>query len=272
MNIKELWNNRAKLGTTAGTQDLIAKELEIQELSKYVKDAKNVLDFGCGDGTTAITIAEKYPINIVGMDFSDTMIANARSKPTGILRGSVSFNVGDVTDLKCDCRAFDYIYTERMLINLPSWKSQLEAMNVIFDHLQPGGKYIMCENSQNGLDALNKLRVAVGLSVITPPSHNLYINDSDIEGVMCQGIILENVVDYSSTYYFISRVVNAWQSKQQGTEPSYDSPINKLALELPPMGNVGQGRIWVWKKLTYEERVKIVKHVEEAYRHRTLVD
>jgi ubiquinone/menaquinone biosynthesis C-methylase UbiE len=272
MNIKDLWNERAELGTTAGTQDLIAKELEIRELSKYIKDSKNVLDFGCGDGTTAIELAKKHPINILGMDFSEKMIENARKKPTTYLKGCIEFEVGDVLSLKSHKGIYDCIYTERMLINLASWQSQLEAMTVIFDHLQPGGRYIMCENSQDGLRNLNELRISVGLSVISPPSHNLYINDSDIECVMNPGVILEEVIDYSSTYYFISRVVNAWQSKQKGKEPSYDAPINNIALDLPPMGNAGQGRIWVWKKLTYEERVSIVKKVEEAYRHRTLVD
>lgn len=272
MNIKNLWNSRAGLGTIAGTQDLIAKELEIRELSKHMKDARYVLDFGCGDGTTAIELARTHPMSILGIDFSEQMIEQARKKPTVNLRGCVGFEVGDVHSLKAHQKLYDYIYTERMLINLPSWESQKEAIYTIFEHLTPGGRYVMCENSMDGLTNLNKARVSIGLSVITSPSHNLYINDSDIEGVMYPGVILEGINDYSSTYYFISRVVNAWQAKQQGIEPNYDAPINKLTLDLPPIGNVGQGRIWVWKKLTYEEGVVIVKQVEKAYRSRTLVD
>ena len=59
---------------------------------------------------------------------------------------------------------------------------------------------------------------------------------------------LEKVHDYSSTYYFISRVVNAWQAAREGCEPDYEAPINELAMLLPPIGNVGQGRLWIWRK------------------------
>jgi hypothetical protein len=35
---------------------------------------------------------------------------------------------------------------------------------------------------------------------------------------------------------------------QNGKEPEYDSPINQLALKLPPFGDIGQTKIWVWRK------------------------
>ena len=54
--------------------------------------------------------------------------------------------------------------------------------------------------------------------------------------------------DYSSTYYFLSRVVNAAVAAEAGEDPDYDSFINRLALKLPPMGDMGQGKIWLWRR------------------------
>ena len=61
-------------------------------------------------------------------------------------------------------------------------------------------------------------------------------------------VMLEEVRFISSTYAFLSRVVNAWLAKKEGEEPSYDAPVNKLALELPAFGGIGQTKIWVWRK------------------------
>ena len=62
------------------------------------------------------------------------------------------------------------------------------------------------------------------------------------------GIQLEEVKYYSSTYYFLSRIVNAALAAQEGKQPDYESPVNLLALNLPPIGDLGQGRLWLWRR------------------------
>jgi hypothetical protein len=106
----------------------------------------------------------------------------------------------------------------------------------------------MCENSQDGLDQMNAVRESVGLSRITPPWHNRYLRDAEIEQTKIPGLTLERIDYFSSTYYFLSRIVNAWQAAQNGREPDYDDPMNQLALKLPRLGKFGQGRIWLWRK------------------------
>ena len=108
----------------------------------------------------------------------------------------------------------------------------------------------MCENSQDGLDKINELRSLVGLPEITPPWHNHYLRDSDIEQSSFPGLKLDAVRHYSSTYYFLSRVVNASLAQKEGKEPEYDAPVNQLALQLPSIGEMGQGRIWQWRALS----------------------
>ena len=111
-----------------------------------------------------------------------------------------------------------------------------------------GGKFLMCENSQDGLNSINELRVNIGLSKIEPPWHNRYLNDAEVEELSVPGLVLEDVEYFSSTYYFLSRVVNAWLAIKKAKEPCYDHPVNHLALELPPIGKLGQTRLWIWRK------------------------
>jgi ubiquinone/menaquinone biosynthesis C-methylase UbiE len=248
-NIRNHWNKRAILGELAGSKDYLAKQLEIEAIAKYVKDGQKVLDFGCGNGITAIELARRYSIDIIGIDYASEMVkAACELAKNEFLKGKVSFITGDAQDLDRFSERFDLIYTERVLINLSDFSSQKQTIINITNLLKPACLYVMCENSQDGLNSINILRKNIGLSEIKPPWHNRYFLDDELMDLMIPGIELEKVEDYSSTYYFLSRIVNAWLAKKEGREPDYNALLNQLSLLLPPIGNLGQGRIWVWKK------------------------
>jgi len=88
----------------------------------------------------------------------------------------------------------------------------------------------------------------VGLPEISPPWHNLYLDDEKVSELTIDDCDLVEVVPYSATYYFLSRVVNAWLAHQEGRDPSYDAPVNRLAQLLPPIGDHAQGKLWVFEK------------------------
>ncbi len=248
-DVQTFWNSRAGLGQWAGTRDVIAKHLEIEAIATYVRDGMRILEVGCGNGITAIELARRYQVDVIGVDFAQEMITAA----TGLasrqdLKGSVRFQISDIRDPLSFTDKFDLVYSERVLINLPDWPSQRQAILSIRDVLCDGGCYVMCENSQDGLDQINLLRTRVGLTSIAAPWHNHYLVDADIEQASFPGLSLEEINFYSSTYYFLSRVVNAWLALQDGKEPDYNAPVNGLALQLPSIGKIGQGRIWLWRR------------------------
>lgn len=246
----QFWNQRAGLGQWAGTRDVTAKQLEMRVLSDQVQDGMKVLEVGCGNGITALEIARRKKVHIIAFDYAEAMIAEAKRLAEGqTLAGSVEFHVGDVRQFPEMQARFDLIYTERVIINLLEWSLQSQAIADITSLLAPGGVFAMCENSQDALDNLNALRAAVDLPAITPPWHNRYMRDAELGQWSQPGIKLEKVVNYSSTYYFLSRVVNAALAAQEGREPDYDAPINSLALKLPSSGDCGQGRLWLWRRV-----------------------
>ena len=246
--IQQYWESRAMLGQEAGSRDVIAKVLEIEAIAKYVKAGMHILEVGCGNGITAIELAKRYEVEIVGLDYAEKMVQAANlivAEET--LCGKVTFMVGDVGTLDDLGEKYDLIYTERVLINLKDWEAQRKAIVDITHRLRPGGAYVMCENSMNGLEKINEFRGFVGISPINPPWHNIYFKDEDLNALEIPGIKLEKVDCYSSTYYFLSRVVNAWLAKEEGKEPAYDATVNRLALKLPAFGDMAQGRIWLWR-------------------------
>jgi hypothetical protein len=107
----------------------------------------------------------------------------------------------------------------------------------------------MCENSKDGLDAINLFRKKTGLEEISSPWHNRYFIESELNDFSKENYMkLIEMNSFTSTYYFLSRVINAWQAKNNSEEPSYDAPINQLSLELPSIGNFGQTKLWIWSK------------------------
>lgn len=243
------WNSRAGLGAWAGTNDVIAKQLEIEAIATYLRDGMRVLEVGCGNGITAIELARRFEVQILAIDFAAEMIAAAERIVQGeTLKGSLQFRTGDVRSLPALGTAFDLIYTERVLINLPDWQAQRQAIHDITALLAPNGAYVMCENSQDGLEQLNSLREHVNLPAINAPWHNRYLRDAELAQLALPGIALADVNFYSSTYYLLSRVVNAALAARDGEEPDYQAPVNQLALRLPSVGTLGQGRIWLWRK------------------------
>lgn len=248
------WNHRASLGEWAGSRDVIAKHLEIDAIADFVTDQTTLLDVGCGNGVTAIELAHKTSATIEGIDFAPEMVEGAKKLAAqaieaGQLKGAVSFSVGNILELPALERKFDVTMTERVLINLPDWESQRKAIWNMTRPLKAGGLYLMSENSLDGLEKLNDLREIAGLTRIVQPSWNRYLYDAEVAAATFDDVVLEKVIYQSSTYYFISRVLNAWLAAQEGKEPDYDAPINQLGLTLPAiLGEVGQGRIWVWRR------------------------
>jgi len=247
--VLEYWNQRAMLAERAGSDDLIAKQLEIRAISRSIRDGMTVAEFGCGNGATALALLGQHDIEMRCYDFSPVMVEQARRLASEQnLDHRVKFEVCDVRGEPDLGLKFDVIYTERMIINLPDWESQARAINYLVQLLNPGGHYLMCENSKSGLDRLNQLRACVSLDPISAPWHNVYLADEKVEQLQLPGARLVNVEPFSATYYFLSRVVNAWLANREGKKPAYDAPVNQLALELPPFGDCSQGKLWTFEK------------------------
>ena len=83
--IKKDWDERAFTeGSTlsATTDDIWLRNIEMSllmvQLKKFLQ-VRSVLDIGCGDDNTVVTIAKKFPnITFVGSDYSEKMIQNAK--------------------------------------------------------------------------------------------------------------------------------------------------------------------------------------------------
>lgn len=254
-SILEHWNQQAAVygqDEQATMPDTYLRALEIQRLGTYITSRDRILDVGCGNGFGTLCLAQATDNEVIGIDFAPRMIdqANerlARSEPA--VRRRVHFIIGNVLQLPPTLGMFDKIMSARCLINLKNGQEQDQALRQIHGRLPPGGQAILSEDTMEGLAKLNYLRHLVKLPDVTIRWHNHYLSVGDLLETLADLFRLVAVDEFSSMYYIMSRVVNARLAADRGEEPRYDAPINRLAAELPSLGDCGLLKIIVLERL-----------------------
>ena len=230
MNKKKIlnyWNLRAGKKILKCTNDINLETNEIGIFLSIIKNKKNVLDIGCGDGELLRNLEKKNKCNCYGIDFSQNLIKIARRKSKNINYYCIDMNkIKDEFKVKIK---FDYIITKRSIQNLTSWKDQKKFIDQLKFFSGPKTKILLMESSNNGLRKINEMRNKLKLKKIIKPWHNLYLEDSKINKTNFNGLKLVNIKELFSTYYFTSRVLNA----AINPKPSYNDLLNLTGWKLP---------------------------------------
>jgi SAM-dependent methyltransferase len=248
--ILQFWDERAALGHLAGTNDFILTEIEERFLADFVPAGSRVLDIGCGNGDMLIRLAKEKGCSGVGFDFSDKMVATARSSiAAASVDAQATVYQAAVPPVPRLWGCFPLVYSQRCLINLTSVSAQRDAVLSIADIVEPGGTYVMIECFNEGGEETNLLRRRLGLQPIQAPWHNLFLDLHEVKSWSTPSFFVDRVVHISSTYHFLSRVIYAKLAEASGETLRYDSQINLLAKELPQeIGAFGPVKACIWRK------------------------
>lgn len=249
--IKKYWNARAKNDSSAQstTNDIYLREIECQVLSHQVKKhaPKKVADIGCGDGRTTALLAEHHSDKLFsGFDYSSAMVENAIKVNASESLKNLIFDRLDI--IKGLPEIFDFIYTTRCLINIPSWKSQQIAIENIHGALSAGGVFVLIENFIEGHENFNKIRRDFDLPEISIREHNFYFEKERLLKFLENYFRIEEEKNISSTYYLVSRVVYSKICNKKGEKPDYFDEHHRLAALLPFSGEFGPVRMLCLKK------------------------
>ena len=241
--ILKYWNSRASKKFLKCTNDKNLESFETDYFLSVIKKKSTVLDIGCGEGQLLKKLQNKKNCNCYGIDFSPNLIKIAKKKTKNI-----SFYCLDMTKINKEFFSdvkFDYIITKRSIQNLTSWKEQKKFINQLKYFSSTKTKILLMESSNDGLKNINKMRKKLKLKKIIKPWHNLYFDDVRIKSTKFSGIKLLNIKELFSTYYFISRVLNAAISKK----PSYNDLLNLIGWKLPQelIKNFSQLRLYQFK-------------------------
>ena len=248
--IKKFWNNRSHKKKFAGSNTLPGDVLETNYLARIIKKNSTILDAGCGNGIFFSRVRKKIKYKYaVGIDYSEGMIQNALDRKLP----NTKFIVDDITNLKNIKNfgiKFDYIITKRSLINLPNSKKQIEAIKNLSKLLKKDGKLYCCECSQDALNSINHARKSIGLKKINSPWHNCYLNDKKIKKARSNKMKFIKIHEFSSSFYFISRVLNAYITEKT-KKKKFNTKLNDAAMIIDQnfISGFSQNKIFEFKKI-----------------------
>jgi ubiquinone/menaquinone biosynthesis C-methylase UbiE len=229
--IKQTWDDSAekhKESHWASWGDNFAMSLEVENISKYIKNGDNVLDVGCANGFSTFEQFEKNKIKIQGVDFSTKMIECAEEQRIiKKLGNNISFSVGDVRNLSFKNNLFDLTYTTRVIINLPTWEEQIKGIIECIRVTKKDGIIVLSEAFWEPLVLLNSLRTIKNLAPLMEHDFNRYLKKQKVEDWLTKNNIKFEIIDFSSIYYLGSRFLRELVTKIDDY-PGYSNPINEI--------------------------------------------
>jgi len=113
-------------------------EQKLALTQKYFKPEMNVLEFGCGTGSTAI-IHAPFVKHIKATDFSQNMIAIGRQKAADKKIQNITFEYAKIEDIEEKKEKFDVILGLNILHLL---EDKEKALRKVFSLLKPGGVFV----------------------------------------------------------------------------------------------------------------------------------
>jgi len=252
-NIKDYWNDQGDKyldSLKATTPDFLAKELELEALRSVLDKSKSTLEAGCGNGYNLFSLSSHLNGDLVGFDYSESMIkvANKTLYNELELQSRLNFHNANILDEIDFLGNFQQIFTDRCLINLTSIDQQIKALNNLSSILETGGKLILIESTQQGQAALNTMRTYAGLPEIPSRWHNLFIDEDEFFNNIPSNLKHIKTENFSSLYFVISRVFNA-KLTPENKDPDYMSEINKLARNIPTFGNYSPLKLFHFEKI-----------------------
>ena len=231
-HIKEYWESQAEKHEDshwASWGDNWMIDLEIQTIGEYISPGDKVIDIGCANGYSAFKQYElRKPESIVGIDFAKSMIEFAnRSLESRSGFYNLKFEVGDIRSLGFDDSSFDVAYTTRVLINLPTWAEQEQAISECLRVVKPGGRLILSEGFWEPLCKLNAMRMLCDLSPLVEHDFNRYIKFDRLKTYLGSQSVNYRINDFSSIYYLGSRLLRELITKPEDF-PGFSNPVNEL--------------------------------------------
>jgi len=223
--------------------------LEVEAIRGELSPNAEVLDVGCGEGEGTYVYAKIPDISIKAVDFSDTRLAKAKERLSG--QHNVQFSKLDITkDLVNHQGAYDYIITQRCLINITDWEMQKEVLTNLSSKLKAGGRLLLLEGCQEGVDELNAIRASFDLEPITVKWHNLFFNEEKLlQFAKDSGLALVKKKGFGA-YFLLTRGIKPYFDSNNEWDCQFNtlSAGNDVAQLLGPDTRFSRLVFWVFEK------------------------
>ncbi len=134
----KFWDRIAKRYSNMPVADEASYQKKLEVTQGYFKSDMEVLEFGCGTGSTAITHSP-YVKNIQAIDISSKMIEIAQGKAKAKNIRNVTFKQSTIDEFYVPTQTLDVVLGLSILHLL---KNKEEAISKVYNILKPGGIFV----------------------------------------------------------------------------------------------------------------------------------
>lgn len=256
-DVREYWRNQAvTFGADhrASWTDRHAIDLEIAAISKWLRDGLRVIDIGCANGFSTLSYAQRFRLEIKGVDYIPEMVAAACERLrewSAPPAGAVTFAAGDILALDEPDECYDAAVVTRVIINLGQRDRQVAALREAARVVKRGGTLLVSEATREGLERLNALRAEWQLSPIPEPAFNNYVDAQLMASAAPDLLDLEEISNFSSTYFVGTRVLKPLLADLLGGKVDALRPemeFNRFFSMLPAGGDYGTQKLFVFRR------------------------
>lgn len=118
----------------AAAEKTFTHPLDLALLAAHLEPAATILDYGCGYGRLSVELQQAGYHNIIGMDFSDAMVARARAACPDL-----TFEVTEQVSLRLENDTVDAVLLFAVLTCIASDQTQQALVAELARVLRPGG-------------------------------------------------------------------------------------------------------------------------------------
>ena len=187
------------------------------------------------------------------------MIAAACKLKKELPNSELDFSIGDVLHLNAAASLknnFDFVFTDRLLINLNSWELQQQGIEQIASCVKENGLLVIIENFTQSYANQNLLRKVVGLPPRIPDPYNKFINEKEFQEFVVEKLKFEYI--YSENFGSLhDLILYVLLPHINDGKVIYDHPlmesVTSLLEGIPEslrnnFGNFGQNNLYVFKR------------------------
>lgn len=182
------WNVIAGRYSRQPVADEAAYRHKLEVTRSYLRPEMEVLEFGCGTGSTAIAHAP-HVASILGLDYARKMIeiARGRAKAAGV--ENAHFEVADFDDWDAGGTRFDMVMGHSILHLV---RDRAAAVRKVRGLLKPGGLFVSSTACIDHIPAAGKVLLGIGSYVRILPQIGVFSEDELVATMTQEGFAIEH--------------------------------------------------------------------------------
>lgn len=182
------WNFMAKRYAKTPVEDQAAYERKLEMTRSHLSAGMDVLEFGCGTGTTALVHAPEVA-HIQAIDYSSKMIGIARGKAEAAGVTNVSFDVATIEEWQAGDASYDMVQAHSILHLVQDLDAVLAKVRRL---IKPGGRFISSTACIGEMSGIAKVLLPVGGALRLLPYLSMFTAEELEAAIVRAGFQIEH--------------------------------------------------------------------------------